>query len=443
MKSKILIVNKYHFMSGGAERYFLKFMDALRDRGIEPIPFSVNYSRTLETPYRKYFIEPIVQDGQVKIQNMKPSLSQQLKLAGRALYCYEAKKSIRKIYEDHRPDLAYFLNFNNHISPSAIDACTELGIPVVMRMSDYNLSCASNMYYRDNKPCLDCRSGMHHALFHRCVHGSFARTAAQVFANSLHRFTKVYHKVSAFIAPTEFMRQDLISLGFPSERIFQVNTFVKPCTEPASLDEDNPYILYVGRLVKYKGVEAAIRAFSKLPKSLSVSLRLVGDEKDEEAARFRKLAEDLGETRIQFLPFEKDPKKVHDQMHRALFVLVPSECYDNLPNTILEAFACGRPVIATRMGSFVDIVQDQKLGLLFEYGNADDFSNKMLRLIKNPSERELLGRQARLAALQDYAEEEHMNKILEIFRQLIQQKIHGTRDLFLSHSPTGVIGDNG
>jgi hypothetical protein len=70
---KILVVNKYHFLSGGAERYFFEIMAALGRRGIEVLPFSVNYRQSLPTPFQRYFVEPVVQDDAAKIQHQHPT----------------------------------------------------------------------------------------------------------------------------------------------------------------------------------------------------------------------------------------------------------------------------------------------------------------------------------------------------------------------------------
>ncbi|HTL46981.1 MAG TPA: glycosyltransferase family 4 protein [Verrucomicrobiae bacterium] len=420
--SKVLVVNKYHFISGGAERYFLSVMESFRRRGIEPIPLSVNYAKTLPTPYQKYFIEPVVKGGEAKIQNMKPTWQQQLSLAGRAVYSFEAKRAVASVIRDQRPDIAYFLNFNNHISPSAIDACVEHGVPVVMRMSDFNLSCPANMYYRDGHPCTDCKgSNLFNGIRHRCVHGSLVRSAVQVFANSLHRRLGIYKKVSAFIAPTEFMKDDLLHLGFEPHRVHQVNTFVRPCESPAAHEEREPYILFVGRFVPYKGVEAAIRAFCRVP-DRGVRLHLAGDEQDAESARLKTLAKELGGDRIVFAPFERNKAKLHELVHKALFTLVPSECYDNLPNTILESFACRRPVIVTRLGSLPGIVPDGKLGLLFEYGDLDGFAAKIQWMLDHPEERERMGENAYQAVLNEYAEDRHMNTLVDIFEAALLEK---------------------
>lgn len=417
-KPKILIVNKYHFLSGGAEKYFFKIMQALRQREIEPIPFSVNYSQTVSSPYQNYFIEPAVKNSKAKIVHMKPSWRDQLAIAGKAIYNLDAKKAVRKLITEQKPDLAYLLNFNTHISPSVIDACEESGIPVVMRMSDFNLSCVANMYHRDGHPCMDCKGGLHHGILHKCVHDSWLRSAVAVLATAIHRNLKIYHKVRAFICPSQYMRQDLMELGFPDEKVHQVNTFVKACPEKIGPDLENPYILFVGRFVPYKGTEASIRAFSKLKDLKHIRFKMVGDEGDAESARLKKIASELGENRIDFMPFERNPEKIHELTHHALFSLVPSEFYDNLPNTIIESYACGRPVIATRLGSLIDIVKEGQYGLLFQHANLEEFASKMRWLIEHDLERERMGQNARKASLTDYSEENHVERVLSIFRDV-------------------------
>lgn len=416
---KVLVVNKYHFVSGGAERYFLSIMDAFRKRGIEPIPFSVNYSRTLPTPYQKYFIEPVVKNGEAKILNQSPGWKEKLGLAAQAVYNTRARDAVRKICEDHRPDIAYFLNFNNHISPSAIDACSSAGVPAVMRMSDFNLSCASNMYYRDNHPCQDCKQGLQHAVIHRCVHGSLAKSMMAVFAMSFHRWSGVYRKVSAFVTPSRFMKQELIGLGFPEAIVHQINTFAEPA-EKAPPEREVPYLLYVGRFARYKGADTALEAFSRIQNPRGVIFRLMGDEGDEDARRVKEKARALGCRNVEFLPFERDKEKIIRAIQKSLFMVLPFENYENLPNAILESFSCGRPVLSTRLGTIPDVVQEGKYGLLYEYGNIEEFSRKMEWLIDNEPAREEMGENALAALRQDYSEEQHMGKLLSLFDNVKQ-----------------------
>ena len=416
---KILIVNKYHFLTGGAERYFFSIMDALARRGIEAIPLSVNYSGTLPSPYRRYFIDPPGQGDDAKIVNQRPRWHQKLRLAGRVIYNRHAAAAVRRIARDHRPDLAYFLNFNNHISPSAIDACVRESIPVVMRMSDFNLVCSSNMYYRDGRPCTDCKSGVWHAVRNRCVHGSATRSAVSALALSLHRWSGIYRRVSAFVAPTEFMQRELLELGFPSEIVQHINTFAEP-QEASEPERRQPYVLFHGRFVPYKGADTAIAAFARIADKRGVSLRLMGDEGDSDGTRVRALARTLACPSIEILPFERDKQKVLETVRKSLFTVLPSENYENLPNSILESFACGRPVISTRIGCIPDIVKDGEYGLLCEYRNVADFSAKIAWLIANESARETMGARARAAIARDYSEDQHLERLLRLCEAVVR-----------------------
>ncbi|HLD49813.1 MAG TPA: glycosyltransferase family 4 protein [bacterium] len=428
---KILIVNKYHFLSGGAERYFLSLMEALRRRGFEPIPFSVNYSRTLPTPYQKYFIEPVIKEGEAKILKQRPNWKEKISLAKQAIYNTRAFEAARRICEDHKPDIAYLLNFNNHISPSVIDACRNAGIPVVMRMSDFNLVCASNMYYRDGHPCVDCKKGLHHAIIHRCVHGSLTRSVVSVFAMSFHRWAKIYKKVSAFVAPTNFMKQELMELGFSENIIHQINTFAEPQGMPEP-DRQAPYILFVGRFARYKGVDTALEAFSRIRNKKGVTFRFIGDEGDADARRVKEKARDLHCQNVEFLPFERDKKKIIEAIQKSLFTVLPSENYENLPNVILESFSCGRAVISTRLGSIPDVVKEGEYGLLYDYGNIEELKQKMEWLIENESAREEMGQKALAAVRRDYSEKQHLDQLLDLFESLQQ----GNSPISLPESPT-------
>ncbi|MFZ5802845.1 MAG: glycosyltransferase family 4 protein [Candidatus Omnitrophota bacterium] len=412
---RVLIVNKYHFVSGGAERYFLSVMEAMKKRGIEPIPFSIRYPQTLPSPYERYFIEPVVRGSAAKIQNQRPSWRERWTLFREAVYNGRAARAVSRIIDEQAPEIAYFLNFNTHISPSAIEACVQKGVPVVMRMSDFNLVCSSNMYYRDGHPCMDCKKGLHHAVIHRCVHGSFMRSLANVMALTFHRRWKIYDRVSAFICPSLFMKGELEELGIPASKVHHLNTFAG-IQEKGTPDLKEPYFLFIGRLAPYKGVDIAVRAFAKLRgEHPQVRFYVVGDEGDADAERVRTVIRDCGADNVHLLPFERNKQQVLSWIRKSLAMVVPSEFYENLPNTILESFSCGRPVIATRLGCLPDIVKEGEYGLLYEFGSSEDLAGKIDLFIRRPEERERMGMRAYEAIQRDYGEKDHMDRLLEIF----------------------------
>jgi glycosyltransferase involved in cell wall biosynthesis len=128
-----------------------------------------------------------------------------------------------------------------------------------------------------------------------------------------------------------------------------------------------------------------------------------------------------GAVNVRLLPFERDKKRVLEWIQRALFMVVPSEFFENLPNTILESFSCGRPVIATRFGCMPDIVKDGEYGLLYELGNFCDLSEKMSFLISHNEERERMGAQAYEALRRDYSEAGHVDRLLDLFKTVIRE----------------------
>lgn len=421
MIRKVLVANKYHFISGGAERYFLSVMDALKRRGVEAIPFSVRYPKTLSTPYEKYFIDPVIKGGEAKIQKQKPRAWESARLAARSVYNLEARDAVARICREERPDILYLLNINNHLSPSVIDAAHAFGIPVVMRMSDFNLVCASNMYFRGGKPCTDCKGGLHHAVINRCVHGSFVKSCVSALGTAWHRRSGVYQKVDAFVTPSLFMKRDLCEQGYPPRIIHQINTFVHP-HGPGEPNLAQPYILFVGRFAEYKGADVALEAFARVKGFPDVTFRLLGDEGDADARRLKEKCAALGNPRVEFLPFERDKAKLIRLIQRSLFTLVPSINYENLPNTLLESFACGRPVISTRFGSIPENVHDGENGLLYEFGDTADFAAKIERLLGDGELRERMGRNAYRDVIQNYSEDGHLNSLLGLFEAVADSK---------------------
>jgi glycosyltransferase involved in cell wall biosynthesis len=401
---RVLVVNKYHFVSSGADRYFLSILEALRKRGIEAVPLSVDYPQTLPTPYRRHFVPPVGAGDGARIREQRPGPGEQLALAGRALWSRAAARAVAQIAREGRPDVAYLLNVNNHLSPSVVAACHRLGIPVVMRLSDFHLGCPANMYYRAGAPCTDCKRGLHHAVLHRCVHGSLARSALGAFALALHRRLRVYEKVAAFVAPTRFMARELRELGLPPARIHALETFAELQPETPS-DGADPHVLFVGRFAEYKGPDLAIEAFARIAPAAPLALHLLGDEGDADSARLRALAARHPAARIVFRPF----------------ALLPSRFYENLPNAALESFACGRAVVATRLGSLPELVRDGGNGLLFEPGDVAGFASCIERLAGDPAARARMGAGARESVRRDHSEERHCERLLALFEAVARR----------------------
>jgi len=125
-------------------------------------------------------------------------------------------------------------------------------------------------------------------------------------------------------------------------------------------------------------------------------------------------------TRIELL----GPKPLEETLRfirKSLFVVVPSECYENFPRVIIEAFGNGVPVIAADHGAMKDLIVHGETGLLFERGNAQDLAAKINSLIKNPALAEALGVNARKQYEENYTIEKNYKILMDIYTQVLEK----------------------
>ena len=98
-------------------------------------------------------------------------------------------------------------------------------------------------------------------------------------------------------------------------------------------------------------------------------------------------------------------------------MIFPSECYENFPMAISEAYSLGVPVVAAEMGSVCEIVEEAKTGLLFEPGDAAGLKEKIVYLMKNHSLLEEMGHNAYNYAVLHFSEESGYKKLIEIYEK--------------------------
>ncbi|HEY7340449.1 MAG TPA: glycosyltransferase family 4 protein [Ktedonobacterales bacterium] len=418
---RIVICNKYYFMTGGPERYMFGVTRALEAQGHEVIPFSVDAKQNEPTKYSRYFISsPVGRENYGALLTQKKlGVGAKVKMAGRAIYSREAYRKLRRLIHDTQADLVYVLNFTSYMSPSIIDAAHDAKIPVVVRLSSFDLLCAGNTFLRDGQICTDCLThGKSRGIMHRCTGGSLSASVARVGAMYYHDVIDVYSRVDAYVAPARFMRQKLIEGGFPADRIHYIPTFVdtryyqpRPQGTP-----DEGYVLYFGRLAPDKGVRVLVEAYGLLGPS-APPLLLMGYADPSEEQYLRQRCTELGLTNVHFLPPREGDAMV-STIQRARCVVAPSVWFDNTPNTVYEALACGRPVIASDIGSLKEQVVDEQTGLLFEMGNPKALASQIVRLLRDPSLADRLGANAVRTIQRENSIDSHLRQLLALFGAL-------------------------
>lgn len=307
---------------------------------------------------------------------------------------------------DVRPDVIHCHNTFPLISTSVYWAASQARVPVVQTLHNFRLMCLNGLFLREGRVCEDCQGNLPwRGVVRKCYRGSGAASAVLAGMLTLHRGLGTYrHKVTRYIALNDFCRNKFIEGGLPADRIVVKPNFVD-FAAPAELPRQG--FLFVGRLSVEKGVKTLASAAASLP---DARLRVAGD--GPESALLNRVS---GITRLGSLPGEV----VRQEMNRALALVIPSICYENFPRTIVEAFATGLPVIASRIGALADLVRDGETGLLFEPGNPQDLADKMAWALANPDAMAAMGRKARAQYEAEFTAERNYAQLMAIYEDAI------------------------
>lgn len=302
------------------------------------------------------------------------TLAKRVRLALAAAWSERTHREITAIIRRERPDVAHFHNTFPQISPSAYAACREQGVPVVQTLHNFRFICPQAMLLRDGQPCERCLGGnLLPALRYRCYRGSFTATLAQVWTIFLNRRRGTYRsQVNRYLALTRFAAGRLAAGGLPAGKLTVKPNFLPDPPLPGN--GNGGYAVFAGRLSPEKGLMTLLAAWRLKP---GIPLKILGTGPMEVELRQLVASEGL---LVEFLGF-CDRQELYAVIGRAEFMVVPSECYEGFPMVILDAYACGTPVVASRIGSLDEIVIEGETGLKFRPGDAEDLVSKINLLL--------------------------------------------------------------
>ena len=297
---RILLVNYRYFISGGPEKYMFNIKKMLEDNGHEVIPFSIHSHKNVETEYSKYFVEPIGSRDATYFEECKKTPKVIWQMLTRSIYSTEVEKAIKKEIKDVKPDLVYIIHFVNKLSPSVICGAKKMGVPVVLRLSDYFLLCPRFDFMYNKKPCEECLTkGYRTCIKKRCVKGSLFASVVRVFSMKVHKAMNVYKGVDAFITPSEFLKKKLIENGFDENKITCIPTFTASKSEVGK-PQVGTYGLYFGRVTEEKGVDTVVKAYEMMPDRY---VKIMGDDTTDEAKRLKAYIKEKNMKNVEFLGF--------------------------------------------------------------------------------------------------------------------------------------------
>jgi glycosyltransferase involved in cell wall biosynthesis len=361
-----------------------------------------------------------------------------------AVWSFPSHHSIKNLVRESRAEVVHFHNTFPLISPAAYYAAQSEGAAVVQTLHNFRLLCPGATLFRDGAVCEECveRKSLRPAMAHKCYRGSRAATAAVATMLGVHRAAGTWRrKVDLYIALSEFARRKFIEGGVPESRIVVKPNFVSP--DPGVGEGRGGYALFVGRLSAEKGISVLASAWRELP---DIPLVVAGD--GPLAGVFEAEATGRSETgkmgtdgtvhpahegqdvfgrdggrlgtvsSVPIFPMwigRQSREQVLALMREARVLIFPSLWYEGAPMTIVEAFACGLPVIASNLGSMAEMVAHEKTGLLFAPGDAVDLARKVRWAFDHPEAMETMRAAARREFEERYTAERNYKMLMAIY----------------------------
>lgn len=372
--------------------------------GHQVTAFAQAHPDNISANYSKYF--PAITD----YENL--SLPNKLSAAINLIYNRKTAKAFAKFLDSFQPDLIHAHNIYGGLTTAILDAAKKKKIPVLITLHDYKLICPSYTLLNRGKICEDCQGGkFKYCLLHRCHKENLAASLVYCLESSYNKWMGKYNSARYLICPSRFSFNKHIQNGISENKLTYLPNFV-------SIDDYQPnfspgeYILYAGRLSKEKGAITLLKAV----KNISVPVKIVGDGPAKD-----KCASFVRENKMSHVTFEgyKTGDELKNLFKNAAFLVFPSQCYENAPMTILEAFAYGKPVIGSNVGGIPEMVSDGQTGLLFTMGDHLQLRDKIKSLLDQPAQTETMGKNARQLVTEKFNAKLHYQNLMELYQKTL------------------------
>jgi glycosyltransferase involved in cell wall biosynthesis len=338
-----------------------------------------------------------------------------IELVAKTFWNKAVASELDQIIHRDRPDVMHVTNAFPLISPSAYKVAKEHGVGVVQSIHNYRMLCPKAQFVRNSQVCEKCLSKRFAwpAIYHACYKENRLATTVVAAMTAFHRARNTWTQlVDRFIAPTQFVKDKHVDGGFDAGQIDVKPNFVFP--DPGSGEGDGNYVAFAGRLSAEKGVDTLLETWQHL--SADVPLKIAGD--GPLSNRVKAAAD--ADKRIEWLG-QIEKKEMFDLLGQATCLIMPSVCYETFGLTIVEAFAKGTPVLASRMGAMQELVQDGRTGFLLDPGNAQQFARKVEQVFSMDTT------ELRDAARQDfelkYTAESNQKWLTEIYAKTLSQSV--------------------
>jgi glycosyltransferase involved in cell wall biosynthesis len=382
---RVLCIHNFYQFAGGEDVVFEQEKALLRNHGHTVIEYTA-HNRDME--------------AMSTVQRLKNTFWSQ-----------KSYDDIRAILRAEKPDIAHFHNTFMMISPAAYYACRAESVPVVQTLHNYRLLCPAATFFRDGHACEDCMGKLvaYPAVVHACYRDSRMTSAVVAGMLTTHRAIGTWTDViDRYVVLTEFARDKFIAGGLPGEKLRVKANFL--AEDPGAGTQAEDYFIFIGRLTPEKGVRSLLEAWRGLP---TARLKLFGVGPLEDEVRSFVKTHHLNHVEVMG---QQPRSEVLDTLRKARALIFPSVWYEGMPMTIVEAFACGVPVIAGRLGAAAEMIRDGQNGLLYEAGSADELVKAVNRF--SDFDRNALGHAGRGQYERQHTPDANYQALMSIYDEL-------------------------
>lgn len=362
---KILMINKFLHPNGGSETYIFKLGDYLKANGHEVEYFGMEHKgRCVGNSVNAYTSDMDFHGG---------SIFSKLTYPLKTIYSIEARTQIRKVLDNFKPDVCHINNFNYQLTPSIILEIVkwrkEKGrdCRIIYTAHDSQLVCPMHLMQNPitKQPCTKCLGGHYlNCVKGKCIHGSFAKSVIGFIEATYWNARKTYKYFDVVISPSIFLAEKLGTNPILNKRMVILHNFIDAANSDVK-KEKKDYILFFGRYSYEKGIGTLLKVVDQLPGERFV---FAGNGPLVDEVNKRANIENKG-----FL----SGGELQQTIASARFTIIPSECFENCPFTVMESQMYGTPVLGSNRGGIPELIQIGKTGDLFEPGNAESLKRKI------------------------------------------------------------------
>jgi glycosyltransferase involved in cell wall biosynthesis len=396
---KSLLCHNYYQQPGGEDQSFAAEARMLEARGHEILRYTLH--------------------------NDDIATMSRLGVAGRTLWNRRSYREVRDLIRRHRPSILHCTNTFPLISPAVYYAARAEGVAVVQSLRNYRLLCPNALFLRDGRVCEDClgKSIPWPAVLHGCYRHDRAATAVVAALSAGHRALGTWTRaVDLYFTPSAFARRKFLEAGMAPDSVVVKPNFVDP--DPGPGTGAGGHAVFVGRLSEEKGIDTLLAAWQQL--KCDVPLKVVGDGPLAEQVR----SACLRDPRIEWLG-RRSPEEVLAILGEAACLVMPSTWYETFGRTVIEAFARGTPVVASRIGALSELVDEGRTGLLFEAGDSAGLAGAVQALLWDRTRLAQMRLAARAEYERNYTAETNYRMLMGIYEEALARKARK-----LPHPPT-------